>query len=107
VLHRQGRAFLETELLESLVAQAQLVPGHQRFVANDVEHRQQCVAVGAGPDLRQRLESLGPVDFTVAVHVGHVLMVGVHGDMAQLQSAGAGFMLVQFGFCHAPFRRID
>ena len=75
--------FPEIELIEGLLAQAQLVRRQDIAVVDHVEHRQHPLAAGTDLDLGQGLEALGTIDLAVTVHIGDVFTKGVDRDAAQ------------------------
>jgi hypothetical protein len=82
-----GCAFFKVQLMERLLAQAQLLRGDDLRIVHHVEHGLDFLrpAVALHLDLGQGLEARRAVDVAFPVQVHHVLAVGVDADLAQLE----------------------
>ena len=79
----------QAQLREGAVGQAQFI-ARQAIAAHHMERGQNAAAIGTDLDFGEGLEALCPVDRAIAVHVGHVLVVGVdpHAPQAQARCVG-------------------
>ncbi|WP_255210768.1 hypothetical protein [Methylogaea oryzae] len=89
---------------ESLLRQAELLAADDAVVVDHVEHRLNVAAVAAHLHLCQRLESLGPVNRTIAAEIGDVFLVGVDIDPAQAEAAKVMPVFCLHGSCANPVK---
>jgi hypothetical protein len=87
VLDRQRLPRASAELGECLFRKTELARRDDTRVVDDVEDREHALAVRADFDLGQCLESLGPVDRALAVHVRDILAIGIDRNPPQPQRA--------------------